>query len=270
MEPLQMPIIEAKQISKSFGTAGQPVTVLDNLSMSIFPGEFLVIKGNSGSGKSTLLSVLSGLDRPTSGRIFIENQDITDTPEDDLAQMRNTTFGFVFQSFHLVPSLTAVENVMFPAELKKDPNARQRADALLKRVAMGHRKNHFPHQLSGGEKQQSLLFVFCVALSISTIVAVSGFSQSVDRLLKSDAKSLHAADVMVRSSAPVSPSLLQVVMELENRGLVQSARTWEFYSVVRSQKEDVSLLAGIKVVESGYPFYGQPRLASGRSFRFYK
>lgn len=152
-----MPILEMRDITKTFRIEDQEIEVLHNLSLSVFPGEFLVIKGSSGSGKSTLLSVMSGLDKPSSGRVFIEKKDITDTPEDDLAQIRNATFGFVFQSFHLVPSLTAIENIMFPAELKKDSGAGERAEALLRRVGMCHRKNNYPHQLSGGEKQRTAI-----------------------------------------------------------------------------------------------------------------
>lgn len=128
--------------------------VLDSISLSVAEGEFLVIKGESGSGKSTLLSILSGLDRPDAGRILLAGGDITDLTEDDLAPIRNVIFGFVFQSFHLIPSLTARENIMFPAELRGDPRAREKADQLLERVGLAGRATSFPHQLSGGEKQR--------------------------------------------------------------------------------------------------------------------
>lgn len=130
------------------------MTVLDSISLSVAEGEFLVIKGESGSGKSTLLSILSGLDRPDAGRILLGERDITDLTEDDLAPIRNVIFGFVFQSFHLIPSLTARENIMFPAELRGDPRAREKADQLLERVGLASRATSFPHQLSGGEKQR--------------------------------------------------------------------------------------------------------------------
>ena len=133
------------------------MTVLDSISLSVAEGEFLVIKGESGSGKSTLLSLLSGLDRPDTGRILLGDQDITDFTEDDLAPIRNSTFGFIFQSFHLIPSLTARENVMFPAELNGDLRAREKADRLLERVGLSARAASFPHQLSGGEKQRCAL-----------------------------------------------------------------------------------------------------------------
>ena len=149
-----MTILEARSISKTYPIGGRAITVLDGISLAVEEGEFLVIQGESGSGKSTLLSILSGLDRADSGRVLIREQDITDLHEDDLAPLRNAAFGFVFQSFHLVPSLTALENVMFPAELRGDAHAREKAEALLKRVGLIERATNFPHQLSGGEKQR--------------------------------------------------------------------------------------------------------------------
>ncbi|MBN1140660.1 MAG: ABC transporter ATP-binding protein [Deltaproteobacteria bacterium] len=149
-----MAILEARAISKSYRVGNRPITVLDTVSLTVKPGEFLIIKGESGSGKSTLLALLSGLERPDSGRVLIEDQDITDLHEDELAPLRNATFGYVFQSFHLIPSLTTLENVMFPAELAADPAARPKAEALLKRVGLAERSASFPRQLSGGEKQR--------------------------------------------------------------------------------------------------------------------
>jgi putative ABC transport system ATP-binding protein len=149
-----MPVIEAKNLTKIYTIAEREIRVLDNVSLTVAAGEFLVIEGSSGSGKTTLLSLLSGLDKPSSGRVLLEEKDITDTSEDDLAPLRNERIGFVFQSFHLVPSLTALENVMFPAELKRDHRARDKAADLLKRVDMQNRSTNYPHQLSGGEMQR--------------------------------------------------------------------------------------------------------------------
>jgi putative ABC transport system ATP-binding protein len=149
-----MPVVEAKQVTKTYTIGDHEIRVLDNVSLSVQEGEFLVVEGSSGSGKTTLLSMLSGLDKPTSGRVFLKDQDITDTSEDDLAPLRNKFIGFVFQSFHLVPSLTALENVMFPAELKHDTEAFDKAAKLLKRVGLQKRIDNFPHQLSGGEMQR--------------------------------------------------------------------------------------------------------------------
>ncbi len=149
-----MPVVEARNLTKTYTIAEREIRVLDNVSLTVAAGEFLVIEGSSGSGKTTLLSLLSGLDKPSSGQVLLEEKDITDTSEDDLAPVRNESIGFVFQSFHLVPSLTALENVMFPAELKRDPRARNKAEDLLKRVGMQSRSTNYPHQLSGGEMQR--------------------------------------------------------------------------------------------------------------------
>ena len=149
-----MPVVEAKNITKTYTIADREICVLDEVSLSVAEGEFLVVEGSSGSGKTTLLSLLSGLDKPSSGRVLLEEMDITEATEDDLAPLRNETIGFVFQSFHLVPSLTALENVMFPAEIRRDPQAHDKAAELLKRVGMQKRSDNYPHQLSGGEMQR--------------------------------------------------------------------------------------------------------------------
>jgi len=150
-------ILTARNLSKSYRIGDREIPILDNISLEVPAGEFLIVAGASGSGKTTLLSLLSGLDRPTGGRVCIEGTDITDLSEDALAPYRNRTFGFVFQSFHLVPSLDARENIMFPAELRGDPRAREKADHLMARVGLDGRHTNFPHQLSGGEKQRVAL-----------------------------------------------------------------------------------------------------------------
>jgi len=148
------PLLRTDLMSKVYTVDGRPITVLSDISLTVARGEFLAVQGASGSGKTTLLSLLSGLDRPTSGRIYFEETDITHLSEDQLAPLRNAAIGFVFQSFHLVPSLTAIENVMFPAELRRDPSARRRAGDLLASVGLSHRRHNLPYQLSGGEKQR--------------------------------------------------------------------------------------------------------------------
>lgn len=147
-------IITAQNISKHFRAGGQHIQVLHEINLSIMAGEFVVVTGSSGSGKSTLLSVLSGLDKPDSGRVQLASYDITPLTEEQLAPIRNEIIGFVFQSFHLIPSLTAIENVKFPAELKKDAQAEEKAYALLDKVSMSHRASNYPSQMSGGEQQR--------------------------------------------------------------------------------------------------------------------
>jgi putative ABC transport system ATP-binding protein len=147
-------ILEAGGLTKAYVIGDRHVRVLDSVSLSVATGEFLVIEGSSGSGKTTLLSLLSGLDKPSSGRVLMAGMDITGLSEDRLAPVRNGLIGFVFQAFHLVPSLNAIENIMFPAELRRDPEALIKATDLLRRVNLWERRGNFPHQLSGGEKQR--------------------------------------------------------------------------------------------------------------------
>jgi len=152
-----MSILEAHHITKTYHLDHRTITVLDDVSLSVEPGEFIVIRGSSGSGKTTLLTLLSGLDHPTTGRLFIDGGEITHATEEELAPLRNRDIGFVFQAFHLVPSMTARENIMLPAELKGDRDAGKRADALLNRVGLSQRARNLPSQLSGGEKQRIAL-----------------------------------------------------------------------------------------------------------------
>ncbi len=147
-------ILAAHGLSKYYTLGGEKIAVLQEVSLTINRGEFVVISGDSGSGKTTLLSILAGLDLPTNGRISIDGRDITGLSEDQLAPLRNGLTGFVFQAFHLIPSLNALENVMFPAEIKKDPEARVKAERLLDRVGLLPRRLNFPEQLSGGEQQR--------------------------------------------------------------------------------------------------------------------
>ena len=148
------PILVAEEVSKQYSRGGQRIQVLSGVSLSVDPGEFMVVAGSSGSGKTTLLSILSGLDAPSSGRVIAAGRDITGLSEDQLAPLRNRLIGFVFQAFHIIPSLNALENVMFPAEVNKDREARAKALSLLERVGLLDRAANFPEQLSGGEQQR--------------------------------------------------------------------------------------------------------------------
>ena len=152
-----MTLLEARGLCKMYDVDSRRIPVLDQIDLRVGAGTFLVISGSSGSGKTTLLTLLSGLDRPTSGQVLIDNKEISRASEEELAPLRNRTIGFVFQSFHLVPSMTAKENIMFPAELIGDGQADARAEQLLERVGMAHRRNNLPSQLSGGEKQRIAL-----------------------------------------------------------------------------------------------------------------
>lgn len=133
------------------------LTIVDNVSLDIAAGEQVAIVGASGAGKSTLLALLAGLDLPTSGRVMLAGTDLTRLDEDGRARLRAQRVGFVFQSFHLVPALTALENVMLPLELAGRSDARRAAQEALARVGLASRTGHYPRQLSGGEQQRVAL-----------------------------------------------------------------------------------------------------------------
>jgi putative ABC transport system ATP-binding protein len=150
-------MIELREVSKTVMSGTEPLTILHPLSLQIPPGRFLAVVGPSGSGKSTLLGLLAGLDAPTSGSVVIDGVDITGLSEDQLAKLRGEKIGFVFQFFHLIPSLTAVENVSVPMEIVGVRDARTRAEQLLEEVGLTGRAHHYPSQLSGGEQQRVAL-----------------------------------------------------------------------------------------------------------------
>jgi len=150
-------MIELRDVSKTVMSGTEPLTILHPLSLQIERGRFLAIVGPSGSGKSTLLGLLAGLDAPTSGSVSIDGVDITKLDEDRLAKLRGEKIGFVFQFFHLIPSLTALENVSVPMEIIGLRDARARAGRLLAEVGLTERAHHYPSQLSGGEQQRIAL-----------------------------------------------------------------------------------------------------------------
>lgn len=147
-------MISVQQVSMVLVAAGQTVTILDHISFIIPAQQSVAIVGPSGSGKSTLLGLMAGLDQPTSGAITLDGTDITTMTESRMAQFRRENIGYIFQSFHLIPTLTAVENVAVPLELNGEKRARDRAAELLSSVGLSDRMRHYPVQLSGGEQQR--------------------------------------------------------------------------------------------------------------------
>ena len=150
-------MIELREVSKTVTSGSEPLTILHPLTTQIPRGQFVAIVGPSGSGKSTLLGLIAGLDAPTSGSVLIDGIDITRLDEDALAKLRGEKIGFVFQFFHLIPSLTAHENVAVPMEIAGVADATERARALLDEVGLTGRAHHYPSQLSGGEQQRVAL-----------------------------------------------------------------------------------------------------------------
>jgi putative ABC transport system ATP-binding protein len=148
-----MSILRCEALTRTYPSGGRAITVLRDITFELEAGRVLAITGPSGSGKSTLLGLMAGLDRPTSGRVLLDGRDLGALSEDQRAEMRAEMVGFVFQSFHLIPTLTARENVQVPLELRGE-DGRARADELLQRVGLGDRGHHYPAQLSGGEQQR--------------------------------------------------------------------------------------------------------------------
>lgn len=147
-------MIQLKNVTKTVRSGTEDLTILDNVSFDIPDGQFVAVTGASGSGKSTLLGLIAGLDAPTSGGIFIDDDEITAMTEDGLAKIRSEKIGFIFQSFHLIPSLTAYENILIPMEILGLSNVRDRAAGLLSQVDLTNRGHHYPAELSGGEQQR--------------------------------------------------------------------------------------------------------------------
>ena len=147
-------VLTAEKITKQVSSPEGTLTILSEVDLAIAAGETVAIIGASGAGKSTLLALLAGLDEPSSGRVLLNGVDLTQLDEDGRAAVRAQHVGFVFQSFHLLPSLTAIENVMLPLELAGKPNARATAAAVLEQVSLASRRDHYPRQLSGGEQQR--------------------------------------------------------------------------------------------------------------------
>ncbi len=147
-------MLHCQSLGQTYRSGGRDLTVLKDITFRIDPGEFLAILGPSGSGKTTLLGLLAGLDRPTTGAVYLDGQELGTLSEDERARIRAEKIGFVFQSFQLIPTLTAQENVQVPLELQGQADAAPRARELLGRVGLTGREHHYPSQLSGGEQQR--------------------------------------------------------------------------------------------------------------------
>ena len=151
---MKIPLLKAKNITKEVNSPEGVLTIVSDINLAVHQGQAISIVGPSGSGKTSLLAILAGLDLPSKGQVWLEDQEITALDEDTRAQIRGEKVGFVFQSFHLLSRLSAVENVMLPLEIKGDRQAKQKAMKALTRVGLKKRASHLPNQLSGGEKQR--------------------------------------------------------------------------------------------------------------------
>jgi putative ABC transport system ATP-binding protein len=200
----QRNVIEVRQLSKIIENPPSRVEILRDVNFSVPAGQFLAIMGASGSGKSTLLGLLAGLDTVTSGTVILDGVDITNLREDELARVRGRKIGFVFQSYQLVPTLTAEENVLLPAELSGyNGQPRQRAKELLNRVGLSNRAHHYPVQLSGGEQQRVAL-----ARAFSTKAPILMADEPTGNL--DSANGQHVLDLLVQLNREEKTTLLLV------------------------------------------------------------
>ena len=149
-------MLSCESLTQTYLSGGKPLTVLKDITLTVTAGERLAVVGPSGSGKSTLLGLLAGLDQPSAGAVYLDGQRMADLSEDERAELRGEKVGFVFQTFQLIPTLTALENVQVPLELRGEPSTK-RAQDLLARVGLADRVGHYPSQLSGGEQQRVAL-----------------------------------------------------------------------------------------------------------------
>ncbi len=150
-------LLKVDNLHKIYESSVEKVHVLKGVDITVHHGEIVVIIGSSGAGKTTLLTIIGGLDKPTSGKVFLFDRDLYSMNENELARTRNQHIGFVFQFFQLLPEFTAIENVVLPALINKSPRAYQKGYELLERVGLSHRASHYPYQLSGGEQQRVAL-----------------------------------------------------------------------------------------------------------------
>jgi len=208
---MSQPVVRAADLTKIVQSGDSPLTILDHVSFEVEAGESVAIVGASGSGKTTLLGLLAGLDRATGGEVWLEGMALSTMDEDARAGVRQRLLGFVFQSFQLLPALTALENVMLPLELAGAPDAAQRARAWLDRVGLAQRTTHYPKQLSGGEQQR---------------VAIARAFAGEPRLLLADeptgnldaATGAEVADLMFRLNRERTTTLVLVTHDVEIAG----------------------------------------------------
>ncbi len=201
-------MLACQSLHHEYQSGGKRLTVLKDITFAVDAGGFVAIVGPSGSGKTTLLGLLAGLDRPTSGRVAIDGTDLAQLDEDGRARFRRERVGFVFQSFQLIPTLTARENIQVPLELARARDAGARADALLERVGLAARSHHYPAQLSGGEQQR-----VAVARAFSTRPRILFADEPTGNLDAANGATI--IDIMMALNLEVGTTLILVTHDLE-------------------------------------------------------
>lgn len=230
MENSSKTVLSVAGLTKTYSSAGHELTVLDHVSFDVEAGESVAIMGPSGSGKTTLLGLCAGLDVPTSGSVSLLGLRLDAMGEDDRAWLRNKSVGFVFQNFQLLPTLTALENIMVPAELRGDRNCRDRAQELLKQVGLADRGHHYPSQLSGGEQQR-----VAVARAFMTEPSVLFADEPTGNLDEANAAQVsellfamnrnHGTTLILITHNPELAAKTRRVLEMKGGRLVMETRT---------------------------------------------
>ncbi|MCC7477549.1 ABC transporter ATP-binding protein [bacterium] len=213
----QQPVVMLRNVTKTYSKGGHKVTPLHNVDLDIFPGDFIALMGPSGSGKSTLLNLISGIDKPTAGRVVVHGEDITDWSEDDLAEWRTRAIGYIFQQFNLMPVLTAYENVELPLLLVPLTAAKRRSLVMtaLDLVGLSDRASHYPRQLSGGQEQR-----VAIARSLATDPLVLLADEPTGNLDRESA--LGVMDLFVELNSRYQKTIVMVTHDPQ---VAQRART---------------------------------------------
>src|SRR2546421_668328 len=269
-------LVSIRDLTLRLPSGDRTLTVLDGVSLDVTAGETVAVAGPSGSGKSTLLGLIGGLDAPTSGTIVVAGMEVTRLGEAALARFRRETLGYVFQSYHLIPTLTAAENVAVPFDLAGVAGATARTADLLASVGLIDRAHHYPAQLSGGEQQRVALAravaldppllladeptgnldsATGVALGVAALVAVGSFAATLDHTLAREAKALTGGDLEIRAARPLDGEVAAALADLEARGATV-VRVRELAAMARGA-DGRALLVELKAPGAGYPLYGR-------------
>ena len=221
-----MEILRVENLSKTYGKGENKVVAIDNVSFSVKKGEFVAIVGASGSGKSTLLHLIGGVDRPTSGKVFIDGKDIYQMSDDNLAIFRRRQVGLIYQFYNLIPILNVEENITLPCDLDNKKVDKQKLDTLLKKLGLDSRRNHLPNELSGGQQQRTSIGR-AIITNPSIILADeptgnldSKASDEIVNLLKKSNKELNQTIIMITHNMEIA-KIADRVLEIEDGKIIK-------------------------------------------------
>src|SRR5436853_460609 len=276
-------MIELYNVSKIVPSGAEMLTILHALDLRIPDGQFVSVVGPSGSGKSTLLGLVAGLDAPTAGQIIIDGEDITIMNEDQLAELRGEKLGFVFQSFHLIPSLTALENILVPMEIRGLRDARERAPRSQRQpcryggCASGRHRDggdavRFVFQMARRELRSSwrrlLFFFLSIAIGVGCIVAVRSMIQNANAAIALEARALLTADVQLDTNRPWDKETLDKINRIAAPLATARTETIDSATMIRpaDPQHNGAMMIELKGIEPPFPLYGEFKLQNGEPF----